>query len=30
MSTFKVQDQVYHLHGSLIPNSQEDAKFSQI
>ena len=30
MPTFKVQGQVYHLIGSLIPSANEDAKFLQI
>jgi len=28
--TFKVQGQVYHLYGSLIPNTQENPKLLQI
>ncbi|KAL4098553.1 hypothetical protein QTP88_023139 [Uroleucon formosanum] len=30
MPTFKVQGQVYHLYGSLIPNTQENPQFLQI
>jgi len=29
-STFKVQGQVYHLHGSLLPLVDESSKFLQI
>lgn len=29
-STFKVQGQVYHLHGSLLPSVDESSKFLQI
>jgi hypothetical protein len=30
MPTFKVQGQVYHLYGSLIPNTQENLHYLQI
>ncbi|CAG9772259.1 unnamed protein product [Ceutorhynchus assimilis] len=30
MPTFKVQGQVYHLHGSLLPESERNAQFLQI